>query len=135
MHELGLVNYVVKEVSKIAEENNVSKISSVTLEFGEVSGIVSSYLYDYWDWYTKKYPLFEGSKLKCEEIPAVTWCDNCKITYSTVQYGKTCPHCGSGKTWLLRGNEMMIKEIEVEDADMPEGTVGEITASGEYKPQ
>ena len=61
MHELGLVNYVVKEVSKIAEENNVSKISSVTLEFGEVSGIVSSYLYDYWNWYTKKYPLFEGS--------------------------------------------------------------------------
>ena len=135
MHELGLVNYVVKEVSKIAEENNVSKISSVTLEFGEVSGIVSSYLYNYWDWYTKKFPMFEGSRLKTEEIPAVTWCDDCRITYSTVKYGKICPHCGSGKTWLLRGNEMMIKEIEVEDADMPEGTGGEITASGEYKPQ
>ena len=40
MHELGLVNYVVKEVSKVAEENNVSRIKSVTLEFGEVSGIV-----------------------------------------------------------------------------------------------
>ena len=49
MHELGLVNYVVKEVSKIAEDNNVSKIRSVTLEFGEVSGIVTSYLYNYWD--------------------------------------------------------------------------------------
>ena len=46
MHELGLVNYVVKEVSKVAEENNVSRIKSVTLEFGEVSGIVTSYLYD-----------------------------------------------------------------------------------------
>ena len=134
MHELGLVNYVVKEVSKIAEENNVSKISSVTLEFGEVSGIVASYLYDYWDWYTKKYPIFEGSKLKCEEIPAVTWCDNCKITYSTVQYGKTCPHCGSGKTWLLRGNEMRIKEVEVIDpaAEDGEETVAEF--SGEYRP-
>ena len=134
MHELGLVNYVVKEVSKIAEENNVSKISSVTLEFGEVSGIVASYLYDYWDWYTKKYPIFEGSKLKCEEIPAVTWCDDCKITYSTVQYGKTCPHCGSGKTWLLRGNEMRIKEVEVIDpaAEDGEETVAEF--SGEYRP-
>ena len=48
MHELGLVNYVVKQVSKIAEENNVKKVGSVTLEFGEVSGIVTSYLYDYW---------------------------------------------------------------------------------------
>jgi Zn finger protein HypA/HybF involved in hydrogenase expression len=34
MHELGLVNYAVKEVRKIAEEQNVTKIKSVTLEFG-----------------------------------------------------------------------------------------------------
>ena len=126
MHELGLINYVVKQVTKVAEENNVNKIASVTLEFGEVSGIVSSYLYNYWDWYTKKFPLFDGTKLKCEEIPAVTWCDDCKITYSTVQYGKTCPHCGSGNTWLLRGNEMRIKSIEVDD--------GDLEAGGEYRP-
>ena len=116
MHELGLVNYVVKEVSKIAEENGVAKIASVTLEFGEVSGIVTSYLNDYWDWYTKKFPLFDGAKLICEEIPAVTWCDDCKKTYPTVIYGKTCPHCGSGNTWLLKGNEMNIKQVEVWDA-------------------
>lgn len=119
MHELGLVNYVVKQVSRIAEENHVAKIHSVTLEFGEVSGIVTSYLYDYWNWYTKKFPLFDGAKLLCEEIPAVTWCDDCKQTYPTVQYGKTCPHCGSGNTWLQQGNEMNIKQIEVEDT--PEG--------------
>ena len=115
MHELGLVNYVVKQVSRIAEENHVAKIHSDTLEFGQVSGIVTSYLYDYWNWYTKKFPLFDGAKLLCEEIPAVTWCDDCKQTYPTVQYGKTCPHCGSGNTWLQQGNEMNIKQIEVED--------------------
>ncbi|MBQ0004568.1 MAG: hydrogenase maturation nickel metallochaperone HypA [Clostridiales bacterium] len=116
MHELGLVNYVVKEVNRIAEEQKVNKVVSVTLEFGEVSGIVSAYLYDYWDWYTKKHSMLEGTKLICEEIPAVTWCDDCKITYSTVKYGKTCPHCGSEKTWLLKGNEMNIKQIEIEDS-------------------
>lgn len=115
MHELGLVNYVVKQVSRIAEENHAAKIHSVTLEFGQVSGIVTSYLYDYWNWYTRKFPLFDGAKLLCEEIPAVTWCDDCKQTYPTVQYGKTCPHCGSGNTWLQQGNEMNIKQIEVED--------------------
>ena len=134
MHELGLVNYVVKEVSKIAEDNNVSKIKSVTLEFGEVSGIVTSYLYNYWDWYTKKFPIFEGSELKCEEIPAVTWCDDCKITYSTIKYGKICPHCGSGKTWLLRGNEMRIKQIEVEDPSADDDSETQIEEAGEYTP-
>ena len=136
MHELGLVNYVVKEVSRIAEENNVSKIRSVTLEFGEVSGIVTSYLYNYWDWYTKKFPMFEGSELKCEEIPAVTWCDDCKITYSTIKYGKTCPHCGSGHTGLRRGNEMRIKQVEVEDAsaEADETSENRIEGEGEYTP-
>ena len=120
MHELGLVNYVVKQVTKIAEENKVKKVASVTLEFGEVSGIVTSYLYDYWNWYTKKFPLFDGAKLQCETIPAITWCDDCKKAYPTVQYGKTCPHCGSGNTWLQQGNEINIKQIEVEDPEEEE---------------
>ena len=90
MHELGLVNYVVREVSRIAEENQVRKLHSVTLEFGEVSGIVPSYLHSYWDWYTKKFPLFEGTELICETVPAITWCDDCKKTYPTVEHGKTC---------------------------------------------
>ena len=89
MHELGLVNYVVKEVDKFAKENGVDKIKTVTLEFGEVSGIVPAYLYNYWDWYTKKHHLLEGTKLKCDEIPAVSWCDDCKISYDNITYGKT----------------------------------------------
>ena len=114
MHELGLVNYVVKQVTKIAEENQVQRVHSVTLEFGEVSGIVASYLYSYWDWYTKKIPLLAETRLICQTIPAVTWCDDCRKTYPTVRYGKTCPYCGGGNTWLQQGNEMNIKEIEVE---------------------
>lgn len=115
MHELGLINYTVKQVMKIAGENNVTSISSVTLEFGEVSGIVTQYLYDYWKWYRRKFPLVENAELKCVEIPAVTWCDDCRIRYSTVKYGKQCPRCGNGNTWLIQGNEMRIKEIAVED--------------------
>ncbi len=132
MHELGLVNYVVKTVGKIAEENNVKKIVSVTLAFGEVSGVVPEYLYKYWTWYTKKFPLFDGSQLICQEIPAVTWCDDCKTSYSTVAYGKTCPRCGSGNTWLIRGNEMLIGDVVVEDND--NGTSAGLSAGGEYVP-
>lgn len=33
-------------------------------------------------------------------------------TYPTVKYGKTCPYCGSGETWLQQGREMNIKQIE-----------------------
>ena len=63
MHELSIVTYVVKQVQEIAKENNLTEIESVTLEFGEVSGIVPEYLEDCWNWYTKKEPIIQGTKL------------------------------------------------------------------------
>ena len=111
MHELSIVTYVIEQVEQIAKENNLTDIDSVTLEFGEVSGIEPEYLVDCWNWYAKKTPLIEKTKFLYETIPAVTWCNACKSTYPTIQYGKTCPHCGSVETWLQQGNEMSIKQI------------------------
>ena len=54
-----------------------------------------------------------GCELKIEQIDAVTYCEDCKKEYPTVKYGKICPHCGSEHTFLLKGNEFNIKEIEV----------------------
>lgn len=112
MHELSIVTYVIDQVSQIAKANDLTHVSSVTLEFGEVSGIEPEYLIDCWNWYAKKTPLIAGAELKSEIIPAITWCDNCKKTYSTLKYGKTCPYCGSGETWLQQGTELNLKQIE-----------------------
>ena len=78
MHELSIVTYVIEQVEKIAKENELTDIQSVTLEFGEVSGIVPEYLSDCWQWYAKKTPLIEHAEFKYEIIPAITWCDDCK---------------------------------------------------------
>jgi len=112
MHELGVVFYVIKDVKKVAEENEVTKIGSVTLEIGEVSGIIHEYLTDCWNWARKREPIMEEAELKIETIDAVTYCEDCKGQYETVEHGKTCPLCGSEHTYLLKGNEFLIKEIE-----------------------
>ena len=52
-----------------------------------------------------------------ETIPAYTHCDGCGSKYETVKHGKICPNCGSKETWLIQGNECIIKEIEAETAD------------------
>ncbi|MCR5467716.1 MAG: hydrogenase maturation nickel metallochaperone HypA [Lachnospiraceae bacterium] len=117
MHELGVVFYVIKDVKKVAEENNIKKVESVTVEIGEVSGVVHSMLKDCWDWAKKKEPVTEDTELKIETIEAVTFCEDCEKDYPTVKYGKKCPHCGSEHTFLKTGNEFMIKEIGVKDED------------------
>ena len=112
MHELGVVFHVIESVENIGKENQLTKVPSVTLEVGEVSGVVPSYLTDCWKWAVERSDFMKGAALHFEKIPAVTFCEDCKEEYPTVKHGKTCPRCGSGNTYLLRGNEFVIKEIE-----------------------
>ena len=112
MHELGIVFHVIKRLEKLAQENDLKEVGSITLEVGEVSGIVPSYLTDFWEYARKKTELFQETELKIEMIHAVTYCQDCKQTYPTMQYGKECPYCHSPNTFLVTGNEYNIKEIE-----------------------
>lgn len=112
MHELGIALHVMDTVEELAKENELEHVYSVTLEIGEVSGVIFDYLADVWDWAANKRELFQGSKLLCETIPAITYCRNCHKTYETVIYGRTCPHCQSPETELAQGDELNIKEIE-----------------------
>lgn len=113
MHELGIVFYIIRDVKQTAREHGVSHVSTVVMDIGEVSTIIPDYLQDCWRWATDKEDLLKGCELRINTIPAVTWCDGCHREYPTVPNGRTCPHCGSGNTFLLHGNEVEIKEIEV----------------------
>ena len=114
MHELGIVFHVIREANRIAAENHAEKINSVTVEIGEVSLVVPALFEDCWNWAVKKETVLKDAKIRMETIPAVTWCNGCKKTYPTVQYGKICPFCGSEETWLKTGNEFNLKELEAE---------------------
>ena len=114
MHEMGIVTHLAKTLDETARENGIRRIGSVTLQVGEVSGIMTDYFGECWDYFKVRSQFLEDSELILEIIPAVTFCDCCKKTYPTVRYGRECPYCHSGETWLLRGNECMIKEITAE---------------------
>ena len=113
MHELGIVFYIIRDVKEAAQQNGVEHVNAVVMNIGEVSTIIPDYLTDCWRWAADKEELLKGCELKINTIPAVTHCDGCGAEYETVKYGKKCPHCGSDSTWLLQGNEVEIKEIEV----------------------
>ncbi|MBR5700505.1 MAG: hydrogenase maturation nickel metallochaperone HypA [Bacteroidales bacterium] len=113
MHELGIVFYIIRDVKETAEENGVEHVSTVVMNIGEVSTVIPEYLTDCWRWAADKEELLKGCELQCDIIPAVTRCEDCGAEYGTVAHGKTCPRCGSNHTFLLRGNEVEIKEIVV----------------------
>ena len=115
MHELGVVFHCLESVRHIAEENKVRKVSSVTVEIGEVSTVIPYLFEDCWNWAVKKETVLKDARIKIETIPAVTFCQGCLKEYPTVAHGKVCPYCGSEDTWLKEGNEIIIKEMEASD--------------------
>ena len=114
MHELGVVFHCIEQINSIAAENNVKKIRRVTVEIGEVSTVIPHLFEDVWKWAVKKEDILRECELDIQIVHALTHCDECGTDYPTVKHGKTCPQCGSGKTWLIQGNEMVIKELEIE---------------------
>ena len=111
MHEMGTVLAVLDTADKIIEENGLSSIESITLEVGEVSGILPEFLYKCWGFAVTRSKYAHDAELIIEMLPAVTACNDCGKEYETVTYGRTCPYCSSGNTVLICGNEYNIKEI------------------------
>ena len=114
MHEMGIILHMANMLDETAKEQNLTKIGSVTLEVGEVSGIMTDLFVDCWNYFKVKHPVLAESELRLVTIPAVTFCGSGGRTYETVKYGKECPYCHSGETWLIDGNQCVIKEIEAE---------------------
>jgi hydrogenase nickel incorporation protein HypA/HybF len=112
MHELGLVTHIVRTIEEISKEEQLTQIVSVTLEIGSVSGVIPDYLADCWQYFRVKSEVLNKAELKIEEIKAVTRCEDCRKTYSTIEHKKVCPYCRSESTYLVTGNEFNIKEIE-----------------------
>ena len=77
MHELGIVFHIIRTVEDVAKQNDVTRIRRVTLQLGEVSGVVESYLQDCWKWAAAKTDMLPGAVLTVETIPAVTVREAC----------------------------------------------------------
>ena len=59
MHELGIIVHISRTLEEVAKENQLTEIGSVTLEIGEVSGVVPEYMTDCWKYYRRKSELLE----------------------------------------------------------------------------
>lgn len=113
MHELGIVMHVIKQVEEVAAENGVEKVVKLNIEVGEVSSVVPQLFTDCFGWAKKKTRFLRDAELELIVLQALSYCKACGNSFRTTEYAKKCPHCGSYDTYLITGNEINIKDIEV----------------------
>ena len=54
MHEMGIVLHLAKSLDMTVKQNNIKKIAKVTLQVGEVSGIMTNLFYDCCNYFMTK---------------------------------------------------------------------------------
>ncbi|MCR5333071.1 MAG: hydrogenase maturation nickel metallochaperone HypA [Bacilli bacterium] len=113
MHELGIVVHVIKQIEELAKNNKVKEVKELTLEVGEVSGVVKEYFVDAFNWAIKKTEYMKNCKLNLIIIEGISFCEDCQQTFKTTEFGKKCPNCGSERTYLVTGRDVVIKDVKV----------------------
>jgi len=115
MHELSVVESILKVVLKHAALNGVTKVVGVGLRIGEMSDLVDEWVQHYFD-YLSKDTIAAGAKLKIERSPVIFRCEDCGEEF-VVNLRETrkilCPGCQSERMSLISGREFFIKNIEV----------------------
>jgi hydrogenase nickel incorporation protein HypA/HybF len=110
VHELSITQGVVE----ICEKNaGGRRIVSVTLEIGALSGVVPDAIEFCFDACTQDTPL-KGARLIIERVPARGRCHRCGAEFAVAAYYDPCPACGGFGAELLSGEELRVKELEVD---------------------
>ncbi|MFM2063954.1 MAG: Hydrogenase/urease nickel incorporation protein HypA [Cyanobacteriota bacterium] len=110
MHELGITQNIIAIVSENAQNK---KVQRVLLEIGKLSAIMPDAIKFCFD-ICAQGTIVEGALLEIIEIPGMARCRQCGATFYVDKPFGIC-ECGSVELDLITGQELNIKEIEVEE--------------------
>lgn len=110
MHEMSITQSVVE----ICEANaGGRRVLEVVLEIGELSGVIPESVEFCFEACTKG-TLLDGAKLTVEEVPGRGKCPSCHEESPLKSLFDPCPHCGGFGLAVVSGEELRVKELELE---------------------
>jgi hydrogenase nickel incorporation protein HypA/HybF len=116
MHELQVTQDILQTVLDYASRNDVKKILRIRLLVGELNDFQQDWVQRYFDRVSKA-SIAEGAEITLEKVPTAFRCRDCGRDFE-VEVSLTdrvrCPHCGGADFSLLRGRELLIRDMEVE---------------------
>ncbi len=110
MHEFGITQNIV---AIALEHSRGAKVRRVTLEIGKLSAIMPDAIAFCFDVCCQNTAM-AGATLEIVEIPGMGRCRQCGATLPLDQPFGVCD-CGSTDLELIQGQELRIKELELEE--------------------
>lgn len=110
MHELSITCSIVGVVAETARGRRVHR---VTVEIGELAGVMADSI-AFWFPEVAKGMAAEQASLEIREVAALARCESCGAEFPTPSLLTACP-CGSFRYVRLKGEELNVKSIELEE--------------------
>ena len=113
MHELSLCASIVETLEAEARKQRFSRVRRVRLEVGPFAGVELDALRFGFEAVTRQ-SVAEGAVLEILEPPGRARCLDCSQTVTVSQRFELCPSCGGHRLQISGGDELRIKDLEVE---------------------
>ncbi|MBL8566856.1 MAG: hydrogenase maturation nickel metallochaperone HypA [Hyphomicrobiaceae bacterium] len=113
MHEMAICESIRRTLEEQAAVHAFQRIGRVSLEIGPLSGVEVEALRFGFD-VVMRGSIAEGAVLDIVECSAAAWCMQCAETVPIARRFDACPRCGSHQLQVTAGEEMRIKELEVD---------------------
>jgi hydrogenase nickel incorporation protein HypA/HybF len=113
MHEMSICEGILQVLEKEAGRQGFQRVKGVWLEIGPLAGVEAEALRFCFDAVVRG-SLAEGAQLEIIEIPGQGVCLQCDQSVPVRQRFDPCPACGGYGVRITHGEELRIKELEVE---------------------
>ena len=113
MHEMSLCEGILQVLEAEAERQSFSRVRRVILDIGVLSGVEIPALEFAFD-VVMRGSLAEDAVLEINRLQAEAWCMACAETVTVTARYDPCPKCGGYQLQVSSGDEMRIKELEVD---------------------
>ncbi len=114
MHEMSLTEGVVRILEDQAVQHGFTKVKTVWLEIGELSQAVPDSMLFCFGIIAKGSSVAAEARLEIVRTPGRAYCLDCADTVAIASRIDPCPRCGGHNLAVTGGEDMRVKELEVE---------------------
>ena len=112
MHELSIMESILDTAQTQAQANDARQIHRISLQIGDLSGIVPEALRFAFETCTAN-TIAAGATLEIEKMPAICHCQQCDRDFTPTDWIYVCPECEQPSADIRQGRELKIIAIEI----------------------
>lgn len=113
MHELSIAEALVKQVEAIVVREGATKVLSITVEVGALSGVDPDALATAFPFVAENSPATGKATLQIVTSPATVICGDCG-TQQEESAATACGKCGSANLAFNGGRDLTFRSVELE---------------------